>query len=201
MSTEPEDPNALAPDPAPAPEPEPGNDPGQTASEPEPEPELGDGGKKALEAERRARRDAERQLAELRKQGMTDQEKAIEEARADERRKGATQLLNASILARAAGRLQDPSDAIAMIASKITIADDGTFDDAAIASEIDDLIRSKPYLAVGKPSATPAPGSANGGPQGSGPAQWTESDLQGKTPEQIEAARVSGLLNTLLGIT
>lgn len=43
--------------------------------------ELGDAGKKALAEERRARRVAERELEQLRKASMSDQEKAVAEAK------------------------------------------------------------------------------------------------------------------------
>ncbi len=176
------------------------------------EPELGEAGKRALDSERAARRDAEKrakdvetELAALRATQMTDQEKAIEAARAEGRAEAVAAsnvvILKAHVLAAAAGKLADPNDAIKLIAlDQFTPTADGEFDTAALAASIDALLAAKPYLGINRPGATPPPGSANGGPQGGGPAQWTQEQLDQATPEQIIAAKNAGLLNTLMGI-
>ena len=80
-----------------------------------PEGDLGDAGKKALDAERDARkqaekaaRDANRQLEELRRQNMSDNEKALdiakEEGRAEVRALLAPKLVGAEVRAATAGR-------------------------------------------------------------------------------------------------
>lgn len=89
----------------------------------------------------------------------------------------------------------DPDAVLAMLPEDaVTIGDDDqvTGADAAVKA----LLEAKPYL-VGKPTR-PSPGSANGGPRGDQPAQWTREDLKNKSPEQIEAARKAGLLNDLM---
>ena len=53
-----------------------------------------------------------------------------------------------------------------------------------------------------KATATPAPGSADGGPLGAPkPGQLSRADLQKLTPDQITEARAKGQLNDLLGIS
>lgn len=89
----------------------------------------------------------------------------------------------------------DPDAVLAMLPENaVTIGDDDqvTGADAAVKA----LLEAKPYL-VGKPTR-PVPGSANGGPRGDQPAQWTREDLKNKSPEQIDAARKGGLLTDLM---
>jgi hypothetical protein len=89
----------------------------------------------------------------------------------------------------------DPDAVLAMLPEDaVTIGDDDqvTGADAAVKA----LLEAKPYL-VGKPTR-PVPGSANGGPRGDQPAQWTREDLKNKSPDQIEAARKAGLLTDLM---
>ena len=58
--------------------------------------------------------------------------------------------------------------------------------------------KANPIPLASKPVENLQPGS--GKADQSGPAQLTRTDLAGMKPEQIEAARVAGQLNTLLGI-
>jgi hypothetical protein len=120
---------------------------------------LGDAGKRALDAERKARRTAERELEQLRKQSMTDTEKAIADARreaAADALKGVNKrLVAAEVRAAAAGKLANPQLASRLIdCDQFTVADDGTVDAKAVASAIEALLKSEPYLAAG---ARPAP--------------------------------------------
>lgn len=96
-------------DPEPTPEPSP-ETPGQPA------PQLDDPGKRALDAERRARREAEKahkeataELDNLRKQFMTDQERAVVEAKEAGRTEALTamggKLVEAEFRVAAAGRV------------------------------------------------------------------------------------------------
>jgi membrane protein involved in colicin uptake len=135
--------------------------------------ELGESGKRALDLERQARRDAEKRAKKaeeerdaLKKAGESDQEKAVREAtdtaRKEEREKANERIVKAEVRARAGTKLQDPEDAVRLLdLSEFTPNDDGEVDHAKIDKAIDELLKSKPYLGAkgtGKPS-----GSADGG--------------------------------------
>lgn len=89
-------------------------------------------------------------------QSKSETEKAIEKAKAEaaaEAGKEATTKANARILraeikAAAAGKLADPADALRLLdLDDFDVDDDGETDAKAIAKAIDDLVKSKPYLA------------------------------------------------------
>lgn len=139
------------------------------------EPELGDAGKKALDEERSARRTAEKaakaaqaELDKLREASMSEQEKAVAQARAEGRAEAFTQanerLLRAEVRAQAAGKLADPADAVHLLDVMSFMDDKGEIDSKAIGSAIDALVKTKPYL-----SAKPGNGSGEGGPRGGTP--------------------------------
>ena len=216
----------MSPEPDPTPTPAPENDPA-----PAPEPELppaavddplGDAGKRALEAERLARKDSDRrakaleaELDELRKGQMSEQERAV----ADAHKAGATEaigkvqdrLFAAEVRAAAAGRvadttlLSDPDVARKLLGLEVVPVDsDGNIDTEAISGAIDRMVTERPFLAAAA-GATPPPkptGSADGGARGSStPSQFGRADLQSMTPEQITKAKADGRLNDLLGIS
>ncbi len=145
------------------------------------DPNLGDAGKVALERERRARREAEQraqafedELKTLRQKGMTENERAIAKAREEgiraEREVSNRRLITAEIRAAAAGKLRDPSDALAHIdPGYFRVGDDGEVDRKEIDAALKQLLEDKPYLAAGNGTSTR--GSADGGarPPGSGP--------------------------------
>jgi len=183
----------------------------QAAPETEAPEDLGDPGKRALQAERQARRDAEKQLREFRErltameeaQNKTAEERAaLEQQREIERAaltKANERILAAELRAAAKGELADPTDALTFIdRSSFEVGDDGSVDGDAIATAIVELIERKPYLAARR--ETKVEGSADGGTRdASRPRQWTRQDLSGKTPQQIDEAREAGLLRDLLG--
>ncbi len=134
---------------------------------------LGDGGKAALEAERRARREAEKaykaaqaDLAELekyRQAAMTEQERAIaaarDEARAEMAKTFAAERVKDKVELAASGKLADPGDAIHLIGDLSEfVTPAGDVDTKAIASAIDALVKAKPYLAPQTAKAAPLPG-------------------------------------------
>lgn len=124
------------------------------------EEELGDGGKRALDEERRQRKAAERQLkamqAEIEKiksAALPEAERAIEEARktaaAEIEQKWKAKTAEAHVIAVATKKLEDPEDAVAFLDDLGQfIDDDGKPDRKAIEKEIDDLLKRKPHLAV-----------------------------------------------------
>jgi hypothetical protein len=134
---------------------------------------LGDGGKAALEAERKARRAADKRLKDLeaeldqfRQSQMSETEKAIAQAKAQGRKEALVEATNrlarAELRAVAAGKLADPDDAAALIGdlSEFVTAD-GDVNTKAMTSAIDALVKAKPYLApqVAKPAPLPGGGA------------------------------------------
>jgi hypothetical protein len=163
--------------------PEPAPAPGPAAATPDAgDAALGDAGKRALDEERRARKDAE-----------TARKTAEEHAA-----RVAHRLLHAELRAAAAGKLADPGDAARLLdLSRFTQAADGSYDTGAIGAAIDQLLTHKPYLAAGQ--RTPFQGGGDGGPRGEpGARQITREDLKGMSQAQIAAARREGRLDHLL---
>lgn len=203
MPTDTETPVADAPDSAEAP----ATDPTTT----EATPDLGDAGKRAIEQERKARRDAEQklrklesELSEFRQSQMTEQEKAIAAARAEGAReastKAARRLVEAEIRAAAAGRLADPADAIRLLDVDSFVPDgDGDIDAAAIAAAVANLAETKPYLAAQAPK--PNPGVVPAGARATGPATFTRSQIRdpefyaANEKEILKAAREGRITN------
>lgn len=155
---------------------------------------LGPAGEKALAEERAARKlaeksakDATAELEKLRKESMTDQEKAVAEARAEGRKEALAtatdRLLRAEIKA-AGSKLADPGDAVAHLRDAGDLgrflSDDGEVDTKAISSAIDDLVKAKPYLAAtAKPGALPG-GGAKPSSNGQSMDDWLRGEAQTK---------------------
>lgn len=192
------------------------------AADPTVDEPLGDAGKRALDAERAARKEADKRLKameaeldKLREAQMSEQERAVAEAR----REGAAEA-SAAVQARlfaaeakvaAAGRVADPTLlADPDVARKllgldtIPVTPDGDIDSEAISGAIDRLLQERPFLAATS-GATPPPkptGSADGGARGAtAPSQIGRDDLKSMTPDQIAQAKADGRLNDLLGIS
>lgn len=157
---------------------------------------------RAKEAEREAKRakELESKLAQFEEANKTEQEKLLEKARkeaADEARNEIMsqvqrERLETSVVRAATGKLSDPDDAVRFLdLDDLTDADAG-----AISAAIDELLKTKPYLA----GATRPVGDADQGVRGSsGPKQLTRDDLKTMSPQQIEQARAEGQLDELLG--
>lgn len=172
---------------------------------------LGDAGKKALDAmkaDRNRARDEARQLREefeafkAKAEGReAEHQQALEAQRIkDEALAVANQrILSAEVRAQAAGKLNDPADALAYIdLSSFEVGDDGAVDTDAIGSAIADLISRKPYLAA---QGSRFQGSADGGARkdATQPAQLTRADMERMSPEQIDEAMNKGQFDRLLG--
>jgi hypothetical protein len=178
---------------------------------------LGDAGKKALDAmkakwqkERDARKAADAKLAELAKPKPKDDEPDADAIRLEAERaataKSNERILKSEIKAAAAGKLQDPKDALAYLdLSQFEVDDDGNVDEDEIADAIKDLLEKKPYLAVAQGDERRFKGTADGGARGkAGKPQLTRDDVERLAKEgkhaEIDKAREEGRLNTLLGI-
>lgn len=112
------------------------------------------------------------QLDTLKQQSMSDSEKAIADARkeaADAATQEATQkfnrrILEAEVKIRAAGKLNEPDDAVRLLdLDDFAVGDDGSIDHKPIDRAITDLLKDKPYLAAGEPRRRH--GSGDGGPR------------------------------------
>ncbi|MFI1678834.1 hypothetical protein [Streptomyces sp. NPDC020607] len=131
---------------------------------------LGEGGKKALQAERDARAAAETRVKELEgklsrkpkddkgeagKAGegkgdpVPDAEAIKKELREELTAETNARLIRAEVKAAAAGKLADPADAPKFIdLAKIKVGEDGDPDAKQIKKAIEDLLKEKPYLAA-----------------------------------------------------
>ena len=177
----------------------------QDAEEQEEDPAAG--AVKALQAERKLRRAAEKRARELEAKAnakdLEPAEQALEEARREAREQAVTaanqRLLKAEVKAAAKGRLSDPADAFRFIdLEQFEVSDDGDIDASEIEQALDALLEEKPYLAAGGQKRF-TQGADQGSKKPAGPAQLTRDDLSNMTPEQINQARREGRLNTLLG--
>lgn len=113
-------------------------------------------------------------------------------------------ILALEIKAAAAGKLADPADAHKFIdLTNFEVNDDGSVDSTEIAAALDDLLKSKPYLAA--KGGSPRPGSADGGVRQAGkegkPPQLTRENAQSMTSDAITKAKAAGQCDDLLGIT
>lgn len=173
---------------------------------------LGDAGKKALDAMKAKWKDADRiakenaaALAALQAKldGKEAEHTAAQEAQRvkDEALAAANQrILKAELRAAAKGRVADEalSDLPALMdLSSIEVGADGEVDTSQIAEAINDLIKTKPYLAA---QGKRFEGGADGGARNdaSKVSQLTRSDMARMSPEQIEAARIAGRFDDLL---
>ncbi len=166
------------------------------------------GAKKALVAERTARKTAEKELQALKAQ-LADKDKSADEQAVEERIRTATteatskaneRLIRAEVRAAATGKVKNPALALKLIdTSGIDVDDDGEVDSDALQAAISDLLTEYPELAA---DASRFGGGADQGAKGKGakPAQLSEQDLNSMTPEQISEARASGRLDRILGV-
>lgn len=186
------------PPPAPETTPPPGAPPTPPAPpKPDADPasdSLGDAGKKALDEERKARKALQKQLDELRKSQMTDQEKAIAEAKASGLAEATAsygrQLAQAQFDAEAARAGVNLGDAAGLIDVGQFIGDDGQIDNAAIKKAVGQLKK----LAPTTPSRSG--GEFNGAPGGTAPI--TEDQLAQMSSDEIAKAYETGRLKHFL---
>lgn len=174
--------------------------------------QLGDAGKKALDSmkgrwreERDRRKALEARIAELEQGSGKKSDDDLDQVRKQARAEAQAETLRERVLdrieAKAARLFADPEDAVALLGRRVDeFIDDGKVDSDEIAEALEDLLKKKPHLAAATAQKRFA-GSADGGARkGSKPDQLTRDDLKKMTPRQIEAARVGGRLNELMGI-
>ena len=133
----------------------------EAAAVAEGEKALGDAGKKALDAMKAERNAAKAEakaaadeLARLKaaaegKQAEFEAQQKAREVEAAALAKANERILKAEVRAAATAKLADPQDALRFLdLSAFEVGADGEIDSAAVASAIDNLIKSKPYLAA-----------------------------------------------------
>ena len=177
---------------------------------------LGDAGKKALDAMKakwRSERDRakalEAQIADAAKPAddKPDLDALRTQARAEVLAESMRERALDKLEAKAARLFQNPEDARAFLADKVDDFIDGTsVDTDAITDALKELLDKRPYLGVTQGEPKRFQGTADGGAKGTaGKPQLTEADVKRLSKEgrhaEIEAARIDGRLNTLLGIT
>jgi hypothetical protein len=129
---------------------------------------------------------------------QVDVEKIRREASLEATAAANQRILRSEIKAAAAGKLADPADAYKFLDLDKFDITDGDVDAEEIADAIEDLIKTKPYLAAA--TANKWQGSADGGARNgpAGPQQLTRDDLKGMSPQEVMAAKKAGQLKNLL---
>lgn len=189
---------------------------GDDDADPDGADQLGDPGKRALDtmkgklkAERDRRRAAERQLADRGDGGKDGQDAAVRKAEQAALARANERIVRAEVKAAAAGKLADPGDAYRFLdLSQFEVDDDGNVDADEVADAIEDLIKSKPYLAAAQGGTTTKRfhGTADSGARkgNARPKQLTEADVKRLSKEgkhtEIVKAQEEGRLDTYLGL-
>ncbi|ELP61765.1 hypothetical protein STRTUCAR8_06447 [Streptomyces turgidiscabies Car8] len=166
---------------------------------------LGDKGKRALasmkgkwKSEREKRKQLEDQLAQ--KDGADEAETVRRKAEQDALAKANTRILRAEVKAAAVGKLADPADAFKFLdLEQFEVDEDGNVDSDEVADAIEELVKSKPYLAAATAKRFQGTGDGGAARKASRPKQLTKHDLKIMTPEAIDQARIDGRLDDLMG--
>ena len=163
--------------------------------------------KKALAAERKARKDAERKFRDLSVEheaaGKPADEQELDrvrrEATTEATGKANTRIIRAEVKAAAVGKVKNPALALKLIdTSGIDVDDDGEVDSDALQAAIADLLTEYPELAA---DAARFQGGADQGAKGktAKPSQVTQQELDSMSSAEVNTARREGRLKTLLG--
>ena len=142
----------------------------------------------------------ENEADKLRKQSMSDSDKAVAEAetrgRMAERIEAAKTIAVARAEAELRGRVDDPAEYVKVLNLGAFTDAEGNVDEAGIAGLVQQAVSV---------SSAPAPTDIGQGVRSkdAGPVQLTQGDLDGMRGdyERILAAKKSGLFNDLLGVT
>lgn len=169
----------------PAPEP--------TTAPPAPADDLGDAGKKAIAAERAARKAAEKQAADLAAQVKAFEDASKTEAEKAAARAEAAEKALAEVTAKAA-RLQVAAE-VGVPADLVEFLTGG--DEESLRAQAEKLMAA---TAASKAPRVPQPDPSQGAKPGGSASQLTRADLAGMSPEAITTAKAEGRLNDLLGI-
>lgn len=193
-------------------------EPTEEETEPEGAEDLGDAGKKALDSmkskwktERDRRRELETKLAQSKAPAegeQPDPDALLRQAETKALARVNERLVKAEVKAAAAGKLADPADAHRFLdLSQFEVDDYGNVDAEEVADAIDDLLKTKPYLAAQGGSTKPRfQGSADSGARkgNARPSQLTEADVKRLSAAgnhaEIVKAQNEGRLDDYLGL-
>ena len=158
--------------------------------QPPAEPKAGDGGDKsgskesadelraALEAERRTHKDTKSRLDKLERDRMTDQEKAVTEAKKQGHDEAllvaGKRLAAAEFRAAAAGKIANPSAVVDMVDLSKYVGDDGEPDAKAIAAFVDKLVEN---LGAQAPANGRVPAGPRGGSEPGSKDGWLRDSI------------------------
>lgn len=173
----------------------------------EAKPDPNEGQRKALIAERTARKASDKRVKELEAAAADKdkpaEEQALENARREAREevtgKANERIVRSEVKAAATGKVKNPALALKLIdMSEIDVDDDGEVDSDAVASAIADLLEQYPELAA---DSSKFSGSADQGAKGkqANLSQLTAQDLESMSDEAINKARREGRLKKLFG--
>lgn len=168
--------------------------------------DVDSGLKKALAAERKAHREAEKRAKALEAQ-LADRDKPAEEqaleaarreARAEALQAANERIVRSELKAAAAGKVTNPALALKLIdTSEIDVGDDGEVDADAVSDAIDALLSEYPELAV---KAGKFQGTADQGAKGrevEKKPQLTREQIKSLSPEKLLEAEQNGQLEDL----
>lgn len=193
-----------------------GGDEGDAEAAAAAEAALGDKGKQALDAmklkwhnERARAKAAEDKLAAASKpkaDDANDLETLRQQARDEARLEGLKDRVLDKIEAKAASRFKDTEDALLRLGKNVDdYISDGKIDLEAIEDALTDLLEKRPDFGVTQGEPKRFKGTADGGPKANaGNPQLSQADVKRLSAEgkhaEIEAARMAGRLNKILGI-
>lgn len=121
------------------------------------------------EARAKKNADAASELAKIKEANATDQEKAVNAAKAEVQTVANKRVVRAEVRAQAAGLFADPSDAPLYVdLDSIEVNDDGDPDTDAIGKALKAVLKAKPHLAKAADGKT-GPGNPGFGPGGATP--------------------------------
>ncbi|MFD7429045.1 hypothetical protein ACFV6Z_18660 [Streptomyces sp. NPDC059818] len=190
-------------------EPPGGEEPDEEGDSDEPDPdgadELGDKGKRALASMKgkwRAERERARELAEklAEKDGADEAEQVRRQAESAALSKANQRIIRAEVKAAAKGVLADPADAYKFLdLDQFEVDGNGDLDSEEVTEAIEELIKSKPYLAAAPARRFQGTGDGGAARKAGRPKQLTRADLKSMSAEAIDKAREDGRLDDLMG--
>ncbi|MYS34925.1 hypothetical protein K388_01924 [Streptomyces sp. KhCrAH-43] len=186
-----------------------GEEPAEEPDGEEPDPdgtdELGDKGKRALASmkgkwrtERNKRKELEDQLAAA----AADDEAATARREAEQAAlaKANARIVRAEVRVAAKGVLADPADALKFLdLDQFEVDENGDLDSEEVTEAINELIKTKPYLAAATAKRFQGTGDGGAARKAGRPKQLTRQDLKTMSAEAIDKAREDGRLDDLMG--
>lgn len=167
---------------------------------------LGDKGKRALASMKgkwRTERDKRKALEDQLAAAAADDEAATARREAEQAALGKAnaRIIRAEVKAAAKGVLADPADAYKFLdLDQFEVDENGDLDSEEVTDAINELIKTKPYLAAATAKRFQGTGDGGAAARKAGrPKQLTRADLKSMSAEAIDKAREDGRLDDLMG--